>query len=66
MNMSELYPKFNIFEENEEIKIILTIVHSLHKIICDEVFEYRRLLSILTLVNTSTLRINTQNFPYGL
>ena len=39
MNMSKVYPKFNMIGENNETKNLL-IVGSFHKVVCDMVFIY--------------------------
>ena len=39
--MSELYSKLNIVEDNNEEKIMLIILESIHQIMCDMVFGYK-------------------------
>ena len=61
-----IYSKLNIMEYNDGTKKMLLVVDSIFQVICNMVSGYRNKLSILILINAFVLRINTQNYLYGL
>ena len=62
----ELYLILNKIEENNDTKIVLLIVESIHQVMCDWLFRYRNKLSIPPIINADLFIINTRNDPYDL